>query len=350
VDNSLLQQEEGAPEAPRFRMLETVREYGIEQLTESGELDAIRRGHAQFFLTFAEEAAGRLPGPDEREWLDRVERDLDNLRAARAWTVETRTAEWGLRLGGALGEFWCVRGYWSEGRERLAELHITYSLMYLGNISGMQGDREKARALLEGSLAIRRELGDQSEIARLLLELANALPIQGEPESARTLLEESLMIWRELRLQRGIAWSLFHLGDAMWDQGDRLAARSLYEQSLAIFREVGDLPGIAQSLLHLGEVAQQEREYEQAAVFYEEELAIRREIGDRERIAGSLDRLGLLAWDQGDHPRAAALFAQSLRLHRELGHTGRVVACLEAMAGEAGAARTPGEECAYSDL
>jgi predicted ATPase/DNA-binding SARP family transcriptional activator len=321
----------------RHRLLETVRQYFSERLLESGEGDATRGRHLDYFLALAEAAEPQLTGAQQVEWLERLETEHDNLRAALAFSrsdvglrmSDLPSSEMGLRLAGALWRFWSVRGYLTEGRDRLAQALASApeasasrakALEKAGSLAYRQADYRAARSLQEESLAIRRELGDRAGIAASLRNLGLVAYSQGDYGVARALQEESLAIGRELGNRRGIAASLNCLGVLIaHQQGDYGAARLLYEASLAIRRELGDRVGIADSLRNLGSVAYQQGDYGAARSLFEESLQVRRELGDRLGIAGSLHDLGLVAYQQGDYGVARSLFEESLQVRRELG-------------------------------
>ena len=175
VEKSLVPFEDQGAEA-RYRLLETVRQYARDRLLEAGQAEAVRDRHRDWFLALAEEAGPKLYGPEPGAWMDRLEREHDNLRAALAWSEAQEQGEVGLRLGGALWWFWHVRGYWTEGREHLAGMLALPGaeartmaragvLVSAGMLARRQGDYRAERALAEESLAICRELGDKSGIA-----------------------------------------------------------------------------------------------------------------------------------------------------------------------------------------
>ncbi|HLK61174.1 MAG TPA: tetratricopeptide repeat protein [Chthonomonadaceae bacterium] len=370
VDKSLVVYEEQG-ESARYHLLETVREYAGEKLREAGEQAGVQQRHRDGFLVLAEEIRPKLTGPEQGHWLSVLEGEHDNLRAALTFCqAEAEGGEAGLRLGAALQRFWQVRGYLSEGRERLMALlslpgamektlghavvfsgvgalamgqgdyafaramheqsleirreltdttGIANSLNNLGALAWMQGDYTSARPLFEESLAIRRELGDKSGIAASLNNLGLLACNQADYASARPLFEESLMICRELGDKSGIAASLNNLGLLACNQADYASARALNEESLAICRELGDKTGIGNSLHELGIVAWMQGDYTSARPLFEESLAIRRELGNKTGIANSLNRLGALAYRQGDYVSAHALYVESLDIQRELG-------------------------------
>jgi predicted ATPase/Tfp pilus assembly protein PilF len=369
VDKSLVQVDEPGSEG-RYRMAETVRQYGLVKLRAAGEEAALRERHRDWYLALAEQAEPELEGPRQAEWLARLEAEHDNLRAALAWCVGRSEAVAGARLGWALGRFWYVRGHWSEGREQLASLlalpgmartverdralhwAVTLAIQQgdcpaawalaeeslviqreLGDQQGIakslgslalaathQGEYETARALYEEGLAIVRQLGDQQEIAEALSGLATVAHFQGENEAARGLYKECLAIQRQLGNKRKIAYSLNNLGTVAYVQGDYEAARALYKECLAIDREVSGQQAIYYSLLNLGSVAADQGDYEVARALYEESLAICRQLGDQQGIAVSLLNLGEVAKNQRKYEEARALYEESLAIHGQLGN------------------------------
>jgi non-specific serine/threonine protein kinase len=215
LDKSLIRQEEGPEGEPRFVMLETIHEYAREKLQQSGEAEEIGRAHTEYFLALAEEAEPELTGPDQAEWLERLEAEHDNLRAALSRSLEgEEPEELGLRLANALSYFWFVRGYWSEGRGWLEEALAGNAdapsparakvLKMLALLAVEQGDHERAEACAEEALALYRGLGDQKGAADSLCELGWASLYQGDYEQAEALLEESLAAARK----SDDAWSI----------------------------------------------------------------------------------------------------------------------------------------------
>ena len=302
-----LVQEEERDGEPRFALFETVREYALERLAASDEAEPIQRRHATYYLALAEQAAPELRGPQQLAWFDRLEREHVNLRAALRWAIGRGETEAGLRLGGALGPFWHMRGHLREGREWLAEL-----------------------------LAAPGAVAPTAARARALAALGGLTWYQGEYETARALLEESVAIGRKLGPdgRRGLASSLAWLGQVT-QEGDPAAARTWLEEALAIGREVGDSPLIAHVLNVLGEVARCEHDYARAVGLYEEGLAVARALGEQWRIGAALHNVGQVVQHHGDTRRAAALFGESLTLMRQLGDTRAVAHCLAALAGTA---------------
>ena len=314
----------------RYRFLETVRQYGLEKLEESGETEAVRGRHRDWYLQLAERAEPELTGEKQAAWFDQLEAEHDNLRAALDWSQTGGDAHAGLRLVKALFRFWAVRGFGGEGRERLARMlmrpgageHSALRAQVLwgaGFLARRQGDYRSARALLNESLAIRRELGDRSGIGQVLNALGLIAREQGDYAAARALHEESLALGRELGDQWGTGHALNNLGMVAYEEGNYAAARALHAEGLAIRRDLGDKFSVSQSLNNIGMVATAQKEYALARTVYEESLALKRELGDRLGTAYVINNLGDVAYHQGDDEAARTLYEESLRIKRELG-------------------------------
>jgi predicted ATPase len=351
VDKSLVHPVDPADGESRYRMLETIREYALEHLTSSGEEASTRRAHAAYFLVLAEEGTSASTDA-ETEWLDRLESEHENLRAALEYLIRAGDSEWGLRLGGALFRFWEAREHLSEGRDRLEKLLELPSgkgptrararaLFAAGVLADEQGDDAAARSLLEESLAIARELQNPGDQAVALNALAIFSRDRGDLELARTLFEQSASLWRELQDPRAVARSLSNLANLVKLQGDHARARSLYEECQSLFREVGDRNGIAWSVNHQGDVAREQGDAAGARALCERSLASFRELGDQWGIAASLADLGNLARDERDFVRAQALHEESMKIFQDLGHKRGIARLLEAFAGAAIAQSRP---------
>lgn len=330
VDASLVQKEPAEGES-RFRVLETIREYALESLAMSGEAEARRRAHAAFFLALAERAEPELTGAGQVGWLERLEQEHGNLRAALQWSKESREVEVGLRLGGALNNFWQMRGHLSEGRgwlQRLLELEESRSvavavrakaLYAQGNLAYCHGDYEQSAALLTESLGIQREIGDKRGTASSLDILGEIAYCRGDYELAARLHTESLELRRELNDKWGIAATLNNLGNAALEQGDYERALRLVTEGLTRHQALSDKRGIAVSLIILGGVAYRQGDHAGAAAKFAESLAIRRETGDKWGIATALNNLSAMAYCQGNYQQAAGFLAEGLELRQKLG-------------------------------
>jgi predicted ATPase/DNA-binding CsgD family transcriptional regulator len=340
MDKSLLQQMEQDGEEPRLVMLETIREYGLETLAASGEMERTRQAHATYCLALAEQAELELGGPQQAAWLDRLEREHDNLRAALSWAVEQgetqKSVEMALRLGGALRLFWWGRGHWSEGRtflERalaaggsLPDPRIDPSvrakaLMAAANLAFVQSDYEQTEVLCKESLALYRELGDHHGIAFSLYRLGNVAWVRGNTAEARSLTEEALAIFKGVDHREYVAYSLFSLALVASSQGEYARACTLYEGSVAIHRELENKRGIAHSLSQLAQALfDSQADHARVRSLVEECLTLSREVGFKEGIAAAQCLSGQLALSQSDLATAHAEVEQGVLLYKEMGH------------------------------
>ncbi len=334
IDKSLLQQVEQEGEEPRFTMLETIREYGLECLAASGEMEVVRQAHAAYYVTLAEEAEPELERPQQAAWLERLEREHDNLRAVMHWSLERgeveQNMEMALRLGSALRRFWRALGYFSEARAFLeralagsgaaAAAVRAKALITAADVVLNIGDFERGEALCKESLALCRELKDKAGIAFSLRLLGWATLHSGDPVTARSLMEESLALRREVGDKEYIAESLSYLAQLAGNQGEYARGRALVEEGVALMREVGDKRGIAWSLVFLAEILFTSQ-VETMTIFslLEECLALSEELREKGCKAHALGILGQVILDQGDDPRARACSEESLALHREIG-------------------------------
>jgi predicted ATPase len=324
VDNSLLvsrsessmRQEED--EQPRFTMLETIREYALERLESSGELEEVQRKHAQYYLALAE--AGQPDASkqwDEAEW----------------WSKFTR-------LEIAMWWFWIERGYLSDGRRwmeailavdgakgpsggtphALSARTKAYLLQVTGILAMAQGDHDYAMALHEEGMRVYRELGHKKGVSASLRELGFVAYEQGDYERAVRLHGQSLALARGFGTTFGVAWSLRALGDAVRGQGDLRRARALLEESLALSRSKEHAWGIARTLASLGNVACEAGEYTRASRLYEESLELGgRRMGLNHTILVCLEGLARVAVAQGRMERAAHLFGTAAALREDWG-------------------------------
>src|SRR5258706_2926289 len=339
MDKSLLQQTAQEGEVPRLVMLETIREYGLEALSASGEMESIRQAHAAYYLRLAEQAELELGGPQQAAWLEQLEREHDNLRAALQWSLEPvedeedgQHREIALRLAGTLWMFWWVHGYLSEGRTFLeralaaregseASSIGAKALFAAAHLAFVQSDYERAEALCEESLALYRELGDQRGIAFSLGILGNVAWVRSNTSKARSLTEEALALFREADDKEYMAYSLFSLALVARSQGEHARACALFEESVAIHRELGNKRGIAHSLSQLAQ-ALFDSQADQARVrsLVEECLALSKEVGFKEGIAAAQCLLGQLALSQSDLATARSQVEESVVLYKEMGH------------------------------
>jgi predicted ATPase/class 3 adenylate cyclase len=346
VDKSLLRREEGPEDEPRFVMLETIHEFAREKLQESGEAEETRRLHAEYFLALAEEAEPELGGPQQVAWLNRLEAEHDNLRAALSWSLEAGEAELGLRLAGTLWWFWFARGHLSEGRgwldDALARSDAAASvraagLIGAGRLAVAQADRREAEVLLEESVRLLRDSADERGLAKALHNLGFALLAQGNSERAGTLQKESLSLFRKARDGWGVAETLSNLGIVAEHEDDAERAKILYEESLLVRRELRDKRGIGTVLNNLGGLTLVHGDLQQSASLLEESVLLSRELGDKVLLAHSLSTLSIVELLRENPEHAQTLLEESLTLAEKLGDKVLTVQNLLELAGAAGA-------------
>jgi non-specific serine/threonine protein kinase len=382
-------------------MLESIREYGLDALEASGEEEAIRLAHGAYYLRLAEEAELGIRSPLQTAWLEHLEREHDNLRAALRWMLEhraiERNREMTLRLASALAEFWRIRGYDSEGQtfleqalaacegvttsvrakilraagrmaiyqndyertEALCEESlvlfrelgdtqgIAHSLHYLGWAAREKGNLTVAAPLVEEALALRRNLGHKEDIAWSLLQYGILNCLQGEYARADALFEECLELSREIGRPRVIGWSLYRLAEARFlSQGKLATVHSLLEESLPLFKTVGEKSGMICCLYLSGRLALSQGDALRARSLAEQGLALSRETGDRWSTCQLLSLLGGVAVHQGDLATARALYEDSLALARSGCGAGR--SYVGNTAGGCGRGNARGNRCAHT--
>jgi len=329
IDKSLLQKIEHIDDGTRLFMLETIREYGMECLAVSGELELISHAHAQCYLALTGKAEQEQGGAEQVVWLEQLEREQENLYAALRWLEEQGEIETALRLASALWWFWAVRGHVSEGRrwlERLlaksdnVEIAVrAKALDGAGMLAINQDEYDLAEALCGQSLTLFRELGDKRNMAACFYRLGLAAWWKCNYVEARALEEESLALYREVGEQGCTADPLLLLSNLAFAEGDYARARSLVEESITLFRTLNDRWGIAYALIHLARVTFSSGDNAGASTLAEECLAISTELGYREGIAASLVLMGQFFLAQGDLARTRSLVEESLVIFREIG-------------------------------
>ncbi len=369
IDKSLLQQTEQEGEEPRFAMLETIRTYGLEVLAASGEMEAIQQAHAVYYLALAEMAEPEFAGPQQAMWLERLEREHENLRTALHWWLEQGETEqstgdgleMALRLGAALEQFWVIRGHYSEGRtfleraltgrEGVATVVQAKALGTAARLALNQSDMDRGEALCEQSLALCRELGNTTGIALSLYQLAVVAWARNNPTLARSLTEEALALWKEVGDKKHVARALTWLAYIASQQGEYARALALYEESLALRRELESKIETADSLGQLAEVLYvSQSDPARVRSLLEEALALSRELGDKMAIAHGHRLAGQLALSQGNTTMARSFTEEALSLFREIGNREgtalslSLLARVEAHQGNHVAARTLYEE------
>jgi len=319
VDKSLVTAREEDGKA-RYRLLETVQQYGREKLSESGEAGQVWERHAGYYLALAEEAEPELKRERQVAWLKRLEWEHDNLRAAMAWSLWRGEPEETARLGWALWLFWGIRGHFAEGRRGMEQALSAKgsaampasarakALYVAGMMANYQGDHRSAELLLEESLGLFRELKDKLGTAYALSNASFAAIGQGRHEGAITLVEEAVDLFLEVEEKWGAAIMLSFLAVAWRDRGDHGRAKRLAERGLALSREVGERQAISASLYTLATLAQAERDHKRARELFEEGLTVSAELGNETDVAHCLEGVATVAALESKVARAARLW------------------------------------------
>ncbi|MEO8972168.1 MAG: tetratricopeptide repeat protein [Ktedonobacteraceae bacterium] len=392
VDKSLVRQEQDAEGNVRFWMLQTLREFGLERLSSSGELEKACEAHAGYYLRLAEEAEPYLRGSGQVIWLDRLEQEHENVRTALSWLLEhaqagagegKQQAEQTLRMCAALCWFWYVRGYIREGQAFLEQalalrggvtasvrakaLQAAGELMFflddyprvemlvgesleiyrgladtkgianaldmLGVVSWARSNFAEAHARLVEATALFQTVGDSWKRGRCLTQLARIATVQGRYDQARTLLEESLALYRPLGEQERIGWVLYLLAQVFFvSKADLAQAFALTEQSLTHLKQVGHKPFIAIVLFLLGQIYLAQGEPGRARELAEESVALLRELGDRGATSEALIGLARVRAYQGDLAVAEQLYRESIAFLQEIHDKEFIPSCLEGLA------------------
>jgi predicted ATPase/DNA-binding XRE family transcriptional regulator len=328
--NSLLLLEEGAGGESRFRMLETIREYAGARLAEYREAEGLGRQHATYYLALAEAGADHFYSARQVAWLERLEQEHDNFRAALRWFAAAGDIERGLRLATALWTFWYIRGYVSEGRAHLTALLAlaeaptlravrAAALVGAAQLARTQGDYAGARVALEESLVLYRALGDARGTAHALLWTGFVARVQAEYGAARQWLHEGLALAREIGETAVMAATLHHLGLIAADLHEDAAAQALLEESLALYRRLGLARNIALVVLSLGEVARGQGDDATARELLHESLATMVAAGEQLELPWALDTVAHLAVDEGQGERAVRLAGAAGQLRETMG-------------------------------
>jgi predicted ATPase/DNA-binding winged helix-turn-helix (wHTH) protein len=342
VDKNLVQRVDRDGAETRFAMLETIREYALERLANSGEQSTIQRAHAAYCLVLAEEGNPELNPADRYRWLAQCDFEIDNFRYALDWLIENRDLEWGLRLCVALFRFWDMREHLTEGRARLeAILRLAGTqhtkerarvLHFLGALATAQGDFPAAERFLERGLSVYEELGDQWGIAASLNALAIAERDHGDYSSAENNFERSLSCWRSLQDRSATARCLHNLANVVKVCGDYPRARAALHEATKIFEGLGDRSGAAWSTNQLGDIAREQGDLTAARELYQRALSAFRETGDQWGTARSLTDLAYIDCEQGNYSTAHAAYREAMRIFADLRHRRGIARALEGCA------------------
>ena len=320
-----------------FHLLETIRQYALEALNAGYFHEVVSRQHSDYFLQLAEEAEPKLRGSEQKQWLQRLEQEHDNLRAALHWLLELPDAnpsqiERGVRLASALWWFWWRRGHLAEGRRwletALAKSWIGNTWLpkpvtakckhALGGMAYHMGDYDLAKQMWEESLKLKTELGDKVGMSYALNNLGEMAQRQAHYRQSVALHEESLSLKRETGDRWGTAYSLNELGTILQRQGEYVRAKLLLEEGLLLFEETGHRHGVARSYHNLGKVAVCLGEFDQAAHLHEQSQAEFEQLAEKSGVADAFDSLGMLALYEGNYPAAKSSIERSLNIFQEV--------------------------------
>jgi len=328
VDKSLLVQTEQPDGESRFRLLEVVREYALEALEASGEANALRETHARYFLALAEEAEPHLLETNSVPWLDRLEHEHDNLRAALHWSIEHDPTT-SLRLSGALQYFWLFHGHLTEGRKWLdlalrrsppADHGRSKALFGAGQLARIQGDYRSAYEFYRQSVAASATTQDKRQVALSNEGLGSVVAfLHGDLVAARALFKEALLIGRELGDERVIATSLNNLAELERAEGHYAEARPLYEEALSLHLQKGDKEGQSICLCNLGALSYYEGDFAAACSHYAKALEAAVRLSNRIDIAIALDGFAAILGRRGRFEQAVQLAGAADRLRESIG-------------------------------
>ena len=328
-DNNLLQLVSDSDER-RYSMLETIRDYGLEQLSASGNRDDARKAHAAYFLVLAEEGVARLDRKTRKQWLERCDLERDNFRAALEDLVDRGNGQWALRLVRALYRYWERRGYLGEACSALLSVlqrfePSTHPAMWAqmaccaGALEGRMGNQEAGRAHLERGLEVARQVGDKAVEIMALTSVAVSLGFLQRYEGAVVLFEECLHLCEESGSEGETAAALSNLAVAKLALGEHEKAHALLERALELFRKQEEGASAAWCLNQLGDVAMVAGRYKEAEKSYQNSAERFLQLGNFLGIAHCWTDLGQLALQRGEVSEAASLFADALRIYGKQG-------------------------------
>jgi predicted ATPase/DNA-binding CsgD family transcriptional regulator len=326
-DKSLLQALNVPGDEPRFVMLETLREFALEELSSHDEAIPVRERHAGYFVDYAERCGALLTSPEQGKWLDQLELSHADLRAAMAWAIDNRDAGIVLRIGSAIWWFWAIRGHWVEGCNWLRQgLDLegapdwlrSRASFGLGSILSVQGDLEQSIRFASDALAGYLAEGDRSRTGQTHLLLGRTQRRMGNPAEARHHFEEAYAIFQETGDVRWIASALHNLGLAAYDAGEYRRATESFEESLTLWQSLGFEWGLASCIPgHLADIARVQQDERRAAELYLDALERNRAQGDRSEVAGLLLGIALVTVKH-DAVTAAHLLGAARALREQL--------------------------------
>jgi predicted ATPase/class 3 adenylate cyclase len=332
----------------RLSMLETVREHAVSRLEEEGKLDELRRRHAERFLELALASEVELSGTEYAAWLERLERELDNIRAMLDWCLSSGRVEDALRATAALERFWRAHAHVSEARRWLSlglglgetvSTEVRASALWTAaQQATAQYDWAAATPLLEEALALYRESGRGREVVFALSDLAFVAHIQNDLDRSAELCEEALVVARQLGDGRALSAALINLGEVCSLQGDHETALSHFEEAVALRRALGDPLLVADAVYNLAVAAFRGDDAARARLACEESLALARELGEAPHIAAGQFLIAELELLEGNADLAGDAIRESLSVYTELENDRARAGCLVVLGGVAAAA------------
>jgi predicted ATPase len=329
----------------RLSMLETVREDAVARLEQQGALEELRERHAETFLELARSAEVQLAGPARADWVERLEREVDNIRAALDWCLSSGRVELALRTISALERFWRTHGHVSEAR-RWTSLALALAddvapdiradaLWTAAQQANAQYDWAAATPLLEEALRLYRESNRGREVVFALSDLGFVALPQDDLERAAELCEEALDVARQLDDPRAVSAALMNLADVRSAQADHEAALAHYDEALELRRRLGDPLLIANATYNLGVAAFRAGDSDRARRAVDESLELARPLGEDLHIAAALFTLAEIDLLEGEPDRAAPAIQESLSIYTDLENDPARAGCFVVLAGVA---------------
>ncbi len=315
VDKSLVRVAADTDTRPRFTMLETIREYAVEQLQARDDKEDTYQRHAAYYVQFVERAERELVGPEQVQWLNHLAVEHDNIRHALGWAVAQHASETAARLSGIMVRFWWAHGLLSEGRRWLEDVLAISDelepflrglvLRGLGILAAFQADFSRAQVVLEENLELHQRQADPQGMVLGVTALGLLASMEGRYSDAVAYYQQSLTWSRQAGDLNGIARDAGNLGIAYVKHGELGQGQDLLEESLALYREVGNPGGIAHAVTSLGDLAMAQGHYDRALLLFRESLALHQALNLRMFIASNLQALGDIAAAQSKPVRAA---------------------------------------------
>lgn len=342
VDKSMLQVETRQNGEPRFMLLEILREYALERLEDAGETESDWRRHLSYFLGLVESVEPGPREPDLPAWMNLLEEEHDNLRAALRRALAMGEHDAALRISGAVWRFWQIHGHVEEGARWMSDVLAgstgehsiarAKTLWGAGWLEMVVGDLEQAKIYFEEGAGLSRQLGDKRYLGLSLHGLGAVARGQGDFSRSLLAFEESLPLFRALQNNEDVAWTLEHLGATALDQGEFAQAADYLKQGLALFRELEQQWPCAEALTFLGHAALQQADYALARKYYEEARSIYQELDDRPNISTLNTCIGAALFGQGDAGQAVGLYKENLIILHSLNNYWGMVWSLECLA------------------